>query len=107
VAGLITASVVTGSSAGAVQRCFGQPATGVGNNGDNTIVGTPDRDVIVSLGGDDQIHGRGGPDLICAGDDHDTVEGEDGNGSTPGTGTTRSKGKWAPTESPWVPGVTT
>lgn len=48
-------------------KCFGEPATIVGNDRRNFIIGTGGRDVIVGRGEHDDIRGRGGPDLICAG----------------------------------------
>lgn len=48
--------------------CMGKPVTQQGTSGIDNLVGTPGRDVILSLGGDDRIDGRGGGDLICAGE---------------------------------------
>lgn len=59
--------------------CFGEIATIVGDDGDNIIEGTPERDVIVALAGNDEIRGRGGDDLICGGDGDDTIRGNAGN----------------------------
>ena len=58
--------------------CNGLPATKVGTNGDDIILGTRHRDVIVALGGNDLIFGRNGDDVICAGNGNDLVFGLDG-----------------------------
>ena len=56
--------------------CFGLPATKFGTPGnDNTLVGTPGPDVIVSLGGNDIIQGLGGDDHICGEDGNDRIDG--------------------------------
>jgi Ca2+-binding RTX toxin-like protein len=53
------------------EQCAGETATMVGTGGDDTIIGTPGRDVVQAFGGEDQVIGLGGDDLICgdAGDD--------------------------------------
>jgi hypothetical protein len=48
--------------------CFGQAATIVGTDGDDTLTGTEGTDVIVGLAGGDIIDGLGGSEQICAGD---------------------------------------
>jgi hypothetical protein len=58
--------------------CGGLAATHVGTAGNDTIYGTPRRDVIVARGGADQVYGRGGNDVICAGGGRDDVEGGPG-----------------------------
>lgn len=64
-------------------RCFGEPATIVRNDhppdDENTIIGTNEKDVIMSRSGDDYIKGRGGNDLICAGKGGDVVNAGRGN----------------------------
>lgn len=55
--------------------CDGQRATILGTSGDNTIYGTPARDVIAGLEGNDTIYGLGGNDIICGGDGNDTLHG--------------------------------
>ncbi|MDH4168931.1 MAG: hypothetical protein OEW42_05005, partial [Acidimicrobiia bacterium] len=59
--------------------CNGVPATIVGSNGPDLIMGTAGVDSIVSLGGADQITGQAGDDSICSGAGNDTVNGGDGN----------------------------
>ena len=59
--------IVSGSGAAApVPECNGQAATIFGTDGDNNnLVGTPQRDVIAGLAGNDTIKGKGGRDVIC------------------------------------------
>jgi len=81
VVALVTTSLGVAPSpagAGRVPRCFGEPATIVGNRHPNRIVGTPGRDVIVGGAGGDLIFGRGGADLICGGGGHDELYGNGG-----------------------------
>lgn len=59
---------VSAAPAAPAPTCFGERATIVGTDGEDTLEGTDDRDVIVGLGGIDEIVGRGGNDLICGGD---------------------------------------
>jgi Ca2+-binding RTX toxin-like protein len=59
--------------------CFGQPATIVGTEGNDSLLGGPGVDVIVGLGGADRIKGRGGNDLICGGAGNDFIYGGGGN----------------------------
>ena len=65
-------------AASAALKCFGEPATKVGTNGDDKITGTSGHDVIVTRGGADTVHGEGGFDLICAGPGHDRLFGGPG-----------------------------
>ena len=53
--------------------CFGEPATILGTDGDDEIELTPDRDVLVALGGNDRIERASGTDLVCAGDGDDSI----------------------------------
>lgn len=46
---------------------------------EETIVGTPGRDVIIGWGGKDTIFGLGGDDIICGGEGDDVIEGNAGN----------------------------
>jgi Ca2+-binding RTX toxin-like protein len=48
-------------------KCFGRTATHVGTGGDNEINGTAGNDVIVAKGGNDSIRSGKGNDYICAG----------------------------------------
>ena len=54
-------------------KCFGKPATIVGDGGNNLtgLDGGPGPDVIVGLGGNDMADGKGGNDRLCAGDGDD------------------------------------
>lgn len=61
--------------------CFGQPATIVGTDGDDTLIGTPGNDVIVAGDGSDIIAGGAGDDLICGEAGADFIFGQDGNDS--------------------------
>ena len=63
------------ANAGTGPRCSGLPATIVGTPGDDTLVGTAERDVIVGLGGDDVIRGGASADVICAGRGRDILFG--------------------------------
>ena len=58
-----------------VPTCNGLPATCVGTEGDDLILGSDVADVIVALGGDDVIHGDRGDDTICAGAGNDSILG--------------------------------
>jgi Ca2+-binding RTX toxin-like protein len=59
--------------------CQGQPATIVGTDGPDYIVGTKKADVISAGDGDDTIRGFKGNDIICAGAGDDLVNGGLGN----------------------------
>lgn len=64
----------------ATPSCDGERATQSFGDGDDSITGTQEDDVIVAGGGDDTIHGLGGDDRICAGDgDLDLVDGGPGD----------------------------
>ena len=58
--------------------CNGKPATIAGDSGDDQLVGTAKRDVIVAFEGSDRVNGRGGNDLICVGKGKDTASGAAG-----------------------------
>ncbi len=64
---------------GELPTCFGQPATLIGTDGDDSLVGTSGVDVIVGLGGNDFIKGRGGNDLLCGGAGDDELRGDSGD----------------------------
>ncbi len=64
-----------GAASAADSKCFGEPATKVGTNGDDKITGTNGSDVIVTRGGDDIVHGKGGFDLVCGGPGSDRLSG--------------------------------
>jgi Ca2+-binding RTX toxin-like protein len=55
-------------------------ATINGDDGPNTLVGTPHGDTINGLGGDDRVIGLGGNDKIRGGSGDDAI---DGDGSCP------------------------
>jgi hypothetical protein len=50
----------------------------VGGDGDDTLRGTPDADVICGLQGNDTLRGRGGKDLLVGGDGNDRTAGGKG-----------------------------
>lgn len=75
---LLAGTIAWPVAASAASRCFGEPATIVGTNGDDRITGTNGPDVIVSRAGADNVRGRGGFDLICAGPGHDRLFGGPG-----------------------------
>ena len=75
---LLAGTIAWPVAASAASRCFGEPATIVGTNGDDSITGTNGPDVIVSRAGADRVRGRGGFDLICAGPGHDRLFGGPG-----------------------------
>jgi hypothetical protein len=60
------------------EECAGETATIVGTTGDDTLVGTPGRDVIQALDGDDAVLGLGGNDLICGDEGDDELFGGSG-----------------------------
>jgi hypothetical protein len=62
--------------------CNGRNVTLAGaTDGPDTLVGSPDADVIDGKGGNDIIEGLGGNDVICGGTGDDKMYGEDGNDS--------------------------
>jgi hypothetical protein len=61
-----------------LERCAGLPATHLGTNLRDVIKGTPEADVIITLGGKDSIVGKGGNDRVCAGRGKDKVKGNSG-----------------------------
>jgi uncharacterized delta-60 repeat protein len=60
---------------GPVDACRGIAATVVSRPGDDALVGTTGRDVILDRGNADEVKGLGGVDLICAGKGPDVVRG--------------------------------
>ena len=82
---LLVAAPAPGLAPGGL-KCKGKAATitetskgkPIGN-GDDTIFGTRKADVIVSLGGKDEISSGGGDDLICTGGGNDSVFSDTGN----------------------------
>ena len=62
-----------------VRRCDGVRATIVGNGGDNELNGTSGPDVIVGGGGRDTIHAGDGRDIICGNGGRDSLDGGDGS----------------------------
>ena len=67
-------------------KCGKSAATIVGTSVGNIINGTPERDIIHGLGGNDTINGNEGNDLICGGKGNDTLNGDDGNDRLLGQG---------------------
>ena len=59
--------------------CEGKPVTRLGTPGDDLIVGTPARDIVLAGDGDDVIRGMGGSDIVCGGRGDDTIRGGNGN----------------------------
>jgi Ca2+-binding RTX toxin-like protein len=59
--------------------CGGLPATLRGDEGANTIIGTPGDDVIVAGSGFDTVDGGAGNDVICGGRGPDRLVGGEGN----------------------------
>ena len=55
--------------------CKGNPATIIGNPGNDQLTGTPGPDVIAALAGKDKVSGLAGKDLICGGAGRDTLKG--------------------------------
>lgn len=60
--------------------CFGEPATIVGTEGDDTLNGTSGDDVVVGLGGNDLIRAAEGNDMVCGGEGNDMIQGSNGGG---------------------------
>ncbi|MEO9323905.1 hypothetical protein ABFT23_10465 [Nocardioides sp. C4-1] len=50
-----------------------------GTEGDDVLVGGPQREVLLGLGGDDVIIGGGAEDCLVGGDGHDDLRGGDGD----------------------------
>src|SRR5262245_26662545 len=57
----------------ALARCFGRPATILGSDGDDRIVGTRREDVIITFGGDDRVSGLRKDDRVCTSGGDDVV----------------------------------
>jgi Ca2+-binding RTX toxin-like protein len=76
------AALVLGVSASGASApwptCFGEAATIVGTDGNETITGTSGDDVIAALGGDDVVTSGGGFDTVCGGDGNDVLIATDG-----------------------------
>ncbi len=72
---LLTGTLGAGVAAAVPAKCFGEPATIVGTNGDDSITGTNGPDVIVSRAGADTVEGGGGFDLVCGGPGPDRLSG--------------------------------
>ncbi len=82
---LISASTLTATlfvpraSLAGNQFCFGERATIVRGDGDNTIVGTSGKDVIIAGGGNDRVFAGGGDDFICGNRGNDRIHGGPGS----------------------------
>ncbi len=50
-----------------------------GTPGDDTIKGTPQKDVIFGYDGDDTLSGKGGDDIVHGGPGHDLIRGDEGD----------------------------
>jgi Ca2+-binding RTX toxin-like protein len=79
IAALASSPVLVAVPAEAVTTCGGLPATIVGTNDKDTMVGTPLRDVVALGGGNDTFDGLSGDDVICGGPGRDRLAGGDGN----------------------------
>ena len=82
------ASIADGTATGTIvdddplvpQTCDGKVATIVGGPGRSVLIGTSGDDVIVDLGGNNNvIGGRGGADTICSGPGSDEISGGEGD----------------------------
>jgi Ca2+-binding RTX toxin-like protein len=69
----------TGDLAANPPTCEGKPVTLLGTPGDDILVGTPFRDIVLAGDGDDVVAGLGGSDIVCGGPDDDTILGGTGN----------------------------
>src|SRR5215813_4048922 len=56
----------------------GNPGPIIGDEGDNTLTGTPIADVISGLGGNDTLSGLAGEDVLDGGDGNDVLDGGTG-----------------------------
>jgi Ca2+-binding RTX toxin-like protein len=59
--------------------CFGEVATIVRGDGNDSVTGTRGNDVIFTGAGNDRVNGRGGNDRICTSSGNDTVNAGAGN----------------------------
>ena len=76
---LLCASAFLAATADAFgAQCHGHPATLIGTAGNDYLVGTAKKDVIVAHGGNDRIFGLERDDFVCAGLGDDVVRGGDG-----------------------------
>ena len=78
VIGLVMAVNVGVAGADGHLSCMGEPATIVGTDGDDFLLGTPEDDVIVALDGNDTVIALTGNDVVCGGDGDDFVVGQQG-----------------------------
>lgn len=75
---VLTATLLVAGTALAVNRdCDGGVCKGTG--GDDVLDGSPAKDVIYGLGGDDRVVGRGGGDTLKGGPNRDRVNGGGGD----------------------------
>lgn len=63
---------------GDIPLCGGKPATCVGTEGEDLILGSDKNDVIFAGGGNDVVHGDAGDDTICGGHGNDSLMGARG-----------------------------
>jgi len=61
-----------------VPLCAGKPATCVGTDGHDLILGTDEDDVIVAGAGNDVVHGDAEDDIVCGGPGNDSLMGARG-----------------------------
>lgn len=78
-AGALLVLAVPTAQTGGSPKCFGKPATIVRGGGDDNIKGTNGNDVIIAGNGENDVNGRDGNDKICGGRDGDDIFGGKGN----------------------------
>ena len=72
---LMTVSLPVRAEAAPQAFCIGRPATILGTEHNDWIVGTPEADVIVAGAGNDAVIGVDGDDIICGGAGNDWLTG--------------------------------
>jgi Ca2+-binding RTX toxin-like protein len=68
-----------GDLAATPPTCEGKRVTLLGTPGDDVLMGTPGRDIVLAGDGDDVIAGLGDSDIACGGPGDDTILGGTGN----------------------------
>jgi Ca2+-binding RTX toxin-like protein len=71
-------AVLLAFTAPPLPTCKGQTATVYGDASNNVLIGTPGRDVIAGVEGNDRIRSGGGKDLVCGGTGNDRLKGGGG-----------------------------
>jgi len=62
-----------------IPRCGGKPATCVGTDGHDLMLGSEEADVIVAGAGNDVVHADAGDDIVCGGPGNDSLMGARGS----------------------------